>query len=197
MRDSRAAEQAFQRLREFIKAKDAKTLPYRTAVLDSMTTWSQAQMEAILVANNRKDGKAQIQDYGALAEEMRNLFGMCVRAFEYVVLIAHEEIEKDELTGSIVARPLCLGKKFVSFLPGCVDEMWFCESRVVANKRVFSIKTLPDSRHPFLRTAVANLPMTLEDATYEKIAKLGGFWTEPTTQATQPTKPNAAQAATH
>lgn len=179
MNDSQAATRTVVRLRELIALKTAGKMPYKTGILDSLTTWSQAQMDAILTANGRKDGKAQIQDYGALADDMRSLFGMCVRAFENVILIAHEDIEKDELTGAIIASPLCLGKKFVKHLPGYVDEMWFCESKALAGKRVFTIKTLPDSRHPFLRTAISNMPQVLEDPSYEKIAKLGGFWVEP------------------
>src|SRR3990167_6405365 len=179
MNDSQAATHALLRLKEFIALKTAGKLPYRTLVLDSLTTWSQAQMDAILTANGRKDGKAQIQDYGALADDMRSLFGMAIRVAEFVILIAHEDIEKDELTGAIVASPICLGKKFIKHLPGYVDDMWFCESRAIAGKRSFSIKTLPDSRHPFLRTAIANMPQLMEDPSFEKIAKLGGFWEEP------------------
>lgn len=175
LHDPGAASRVMPRIREFIKARNEGRLQYRTGVLDSLTSWSMAQMATILAANNRSDGRAQIQDYGALAEDMQTLFGACVRAFENVIVIAHEDTEKDELTGAIVSRPVCLGRKFLSLLPKYVEEMWFCESKVLAGKRTFSIKTIPDARHQWLRTAVAGMPLILEDPSYPKIAKLGGF----------------------
>lgn len=198
LNDPDAARRATSQLRTFISMKSAGKMPYKTCVFDSMTTWSQAQLEQILASNNRQGGKAQIQDYGALAEDMRSFFGMGVRAFDNVIIIAHEETEKDELTGVIVARPLCLGKKFVSFLPSYVEEMWYCESRVMAGKRAFSIKTLPDSRHPFLRTSIPNMPMSMDEPSYPKIAALAG-WTQgggAGTSTTTDVKAGAQAAAT-
>jgi hypothetical protein len=161
LHDPGAADAAKARVMEFKNSQ--RKHGYRTCVFDSLTAWSNAQMGSILRINRRE--KPQVQDYGMLADEMTSMLGRAIVSFDHVIVIAHEDLEKDEALGTFVAKPLCLGKKFVSGLPGYMEEMWFCESRAMGGKRKFSIKTLPDGRHPFLRTAIKDMPALMEDAT--------------------------------
>ena len=173
-RDDAAADKAKARLMEFSAMKRAGKLPYRTCVIDSLVAWSNATMASVMRMS--KLDKPSQKEFGELANEQEQFKGFAVATFDYLVIIAHEEVEKDEVSGALVAKPLALGKAFSKGLPPYMSEIWFCDSQIGATGRKFTIKTVKDTRHPFLRTAVKGMPPVMEDATFEKIAKLGGFW---------------------
>ncbi len=81
-----------------------------TVVVDSLTTLSDLAMNRILALNGRAGGTPQLQDWLQQMNWLKN-FILQVKALPcHVVFIAHEQIEKDELTGKLEALPALTGK---------------------------------------------------------------------------------------
>src|SRR3990167_8905718 len=178
--DDTAWDKAKARLLEFNALRRAGKLPYETCVVDSLIAWSNAVMRGIMRTSKLEHPSPK--EFGMLAAEQEQFMGYVVATFKYAILIAHEEIDKDEATGAYVGKPLALGKAYPKTLPPYMSEIWYCDSQVTGMERKFPIRTLRDLKHSYLRTAIKNMPHNMENASYEKIAKLGGFW-EPATVA--------------
>lgn len=79
---------------------------YKTLVIDSLTNMFRLWKECILAINNR--AHLQIADYNTLDQVLQNQFLPTLKALPipYIVLIDHEDYDKDELTGAIQEFPI-------------------------------------------------------------------------------------------
>jgi hypothetical protein len=129
-----AWEKRTQLIDECIKFK--KPFPFKTLVIDSMTTLSDYLMDDYIYRSQLgikrpMEGVNSMQDYQLYEKHMsRVLVGVLAQDIN-VVVIAHMDVDKDENTGMIERKPLVKGKALGPKLP-----MWFEE--------VYAITAKPD-----------------------------------------------------
>jgi len=134
-----------------------------TLVVDSLTKAGEFLLDHIKSLTGRK--QLQIQDWGTFKDEMmawyQNLFlGKC-----NVIVIAHEQVIKDELTGAI-ERTLLLPGQSASRLPSVCDEFWY----LVKDIRGKNVKRVLKCDGDRITSAGSRSWITdMEDPTYAKI----------------------------
>lgn len=117
-----AARAADAKLKEL-----AKSCPYSTVVIDSITTLSDIAMNEVLKNNGRPDQTPQQQDW---LQQMNWISNFIVRAKNLpcnVVFIAHENMIKDETTGAIKILPLVTGK-MAGRIQLLFDEVYYTQA---------------------------------------------------------------------
>ena len=99
-----------------------------TYVIDSATTWAQTIMNVILKKAGRAGTFPFQQDYGPAMSILEN----AVRDFTSLpcdcILTAHEDIDKDEISGRMFVGPLFWGK-LKGRLPLLFDEIYHAETK--------------------------------------------------------------------
>jgi len=82
---------------------------FATYVIDSMTTWAQAMMNQINAAAKRP-GQPAIQDYGIQQRTAQMYYNMWAELPCDVFLLAHVDIQRDEVSGKMETGLLVPGK---------------------------------------------------------------------------------------
>jgi hypothetical protein len=117
----------------------AKDLP-ATICYDSLTSLSDIVLEYVLAMNGRND--PQFQDWGqAIVKIEESIQSACSLAANFI-LIAHEQVQRDELTGSIRNDPMTIGKlsqKIAMYF----DEVMYTDVVSVNNKNEVKLLTEP------------------------------------------------------
>jgi len=95
----------FMKITREIESK-AKALPWKTLVIDSVSTYSQAALKHIVRTNpgikrSPKDNPG-LQDYGILKREFQRVIPGILGLPMNIVMIGHIKIDKDETTGEII-----------------------------------------------------------------------------------------------
>lgn len=109
----------------------AKQNPYKTIVLDSLTTFSDESMKYLIKANpgvikRMSTQGVQIpvlQDYQMARIWFKQVIGALLAMPCNVIVTAHIQIEKDEATGQILRTPMMAGK-LSKELPIYFGEVW-------------------------------------------------------------------------
>lgn len=156
-------------------AKDGK-FPYKTIVLDSLTTWSELLMKEILRQTVNKikgpiagrDDIPGMQHYGLNSVFFKEQLGNFLKFPCNVVVTAHIDITKDETTGEILRRPLVSGK-LASYLPIIFGEVYRAYVDQKENKSVHLAQTKSDSKYN-CRSQLPGLPAIVE-LTYKSLVK--------------------------
>lgn len=137
----------------FSLANQGKPLPYKTYVLDSLTTFVSYLLDDYIHVSQRGikrplDGVNAMQDYQLLDKHLTQIISGLLSLQANVVFVGHMGVEKDEMTGSILRRPLMSGK-FADKLP-----MWFEEVYIarVTPEGKFILQTKPDHTYAIART---------------------------------------------
>lgn len=97
----------------------------KTIVMDSMTTVSAMTMSWTLFSNRKAlDTQPSLPDWGKQVEELKRFLNLC-RSLKGInfICIAHEQYEKDELSGRVWCLPLVTGK-FAQQISGYFDEVY-------------------------------------------------------------------------
>lgn len=182
-----------------------KSGKYTTLVLDTLTTWCIAEAEDIVAnkkgkSNPKMEGKLSMNDYGILADRMTTLLSLAISLYDIVVVTAHQQPFEDPVSGGLILQPMAMGKKFLSLLPGYMEEIWQCSGDHVGGQRTFKIRTAKDFMHPYVRTNIRDAngqypPEIVEGWDYEAFAKFGGFQSQaipvPPTPAPTPQTPES------
>ena len=147
-----AWEKRTQALDALIKAK--QPFPFKTVVLDSITTLSHHLMEDYIFRSQTGlkrplPGINGLQDYGLYEKHMtRMLSGLLAQPINFIVL-GHVDVDRDESTGTISRKPLCAGQQLAKKLPIWFDEVYV--AKVTSDgKRV--LQTQPDATYSIVRT---------------------------------------------
>lgn len=117
----------------------------KTVVLDSLTTLGEVLMDKI-VGNGNPDTKIQIQHWGDFQRYLKWLGEdvLCARELDkHVVFIAHEQMEKDELTNQVVYT-LNLGGRLRTSYDLYFSDCWRCFVRS-GQTTDFLVRTMPGS----------------------------------------------------
>ena len=92
-----------------------RNCPFETLVLDSVTTMQEHNMNRILLINNRK--MPTMNEWNVLIAGTVDTFMRLIRLGKHFVVIAHEQLLQDEITGEVMYRPIIAGKKTPERLP--------------------------------------------------------------------------------
>ena len=149
-----------------------KSLPFKTLVLDSITTFSSLTLKHIMMTNPgiKRNPSAQgdqphLQDYGILKREFAKLIPGLLSLPCNVVMLGHISTEKDEMTGELVRGPLMDGS-FAKELPIYFKEVW---RTFVDDKGNYLAQTKADHRFA-CRSQIHGLPNPLPLA-YSELEK--------------------------
>jgi len=102
-----------------------------TLVIDSLTKAGELLLDNIKRVSGRK--QMQIQDWGTFKDEILFWFNGLFTGKCNVIIIAHEQVIKDELTGAI-ERTLLLPGQSSQRLPSVADEFWYLIKQPVGKK---------------------------------------------------------------
>lgn len=94
-----------------------------TYVLDSVTTWTESIMNAILKAERRNGQPPQIQDYQAQMGTIRDAIKVMTGLPCNFIATGHIDTMKDDVTGRIVTGPMVTGKMKAK-MPLLFDEIY-------------------------------------------------------------------------
>jgi|TARA_R100000093_G_scaffold18960_5_gene11047 hypothetical protein len=111
-----------------------------TYALDSVTTWSEALMNAILKSNGRAAGIPQMQDYLVQINTLRDAIKLITSIPCDVILTGHVDSEKDEVTGRLTTGVMITGK-LKEKLPLLMDEVYMATSKESSKGVEYSILT--------------------------------------------------------
>lgn len=154
------------KLQEEVKAEPTK---YENVVLviDSATTLFSHMRRLILQVQGR--GAMEIQDWGIILSNLEELFSVLFTLpFKHVILIAHDQAERDELIGKVEIKPLIDGqmKNKVGLY---VEELYYMAPEITKDKAIYQVLTKPLGRVTQARTS-RNLK-TYEPADFSVIFK--------------------------
>jgi hypothetical protein len=80
-------------------------------VIDGLTGLSDMVLNAVIVMN-KATNKSNLQaHYGDAIEKIKEIVNICAGSGKNFILLSHTTLEKDELSGRLVERPLVYGKK--------------------------------------------------------------------------------------
>ena len=164
-----AFQDFIKQMREFYKQAKEGTLPYKTVILDSLTTFQECVMRDVKY-NNHTEGKPMtLPEWGLLISALRKQIYDITGLGVHVVVTAHAQTVKDDLTCAIKTQPLLYGKDLPGQVPLWFDEAYYAEVRKGKDGIVFEVKTVGDSR----KTAKSRLGLDAveEGLTYDKIIK--------------------------
>ncbi len=138
-------------------------LPFKTLVLDSITTFSSLVLNHIILTNpgikrtvSAQGSQPCLQDYGILKREFAKLIPGLLSLQCNVVMLGHISTEKDETTGELIRGPLMDGS-FAKELPIYFKECW----RIYVNdKGEHLAQTKSDARYS-CRSQIPGLPNPL------------------------------------
>lgn len=97
---------------------------YKTVVYDTTTNLSDIFMNRILYLNGRAGQTPQLQDYFKLMTDFKQLIYRSKTLPAHVIFIAHEHVDKDEVSGGMRSVPLLSGK-LASRLGGMFNEVYY------------------------------------------------------------------------
>ena len=134
---------------------------YNTIIIDSLTQLSDVMLEALMKRYNTKRGHIHIpsmQDYQYLGIEFKNYIHRLLRLDCNIVINAHIQINKDEITGEILRMPQMNGTKTAKWLPTILEEVYYCH-RV---EKGSAIEYVADSKNEKFgcRSQIPGLPKT-------------------------------------
>jgi hypothetical protein len=116
--------------KELIPMQKSGDFAYKTIIIDSITTFSSAVLKHIVQTNpgikrnaTKQGVQPCLQDYGILKREFARLIPGILSLPCNIIMTAHVDVTKDELTGAIQRRPLMDGA-FSAQLPIYFKEVW-------------------------------------------------------------------------
>ncbi len=149
---------------ELIPQEKSGEMKFKTLVLDSLTTFSQAVLTHIVKTNpgikrvaSRQGVQPCQQDYGILKREFAKLIPNLLGLPCNVVMLGHISVEKDESTGEILRGPLMDGS-FSQQLPIYFKEVFHT---YIDSKGQYMAQTKSDARFTCLRSQIPGLPNPL------------------------------------
>ena len=129
-----------QKLKEFGMKCD-----YQTLVIDSVTTMQEEMMRRILLLNRKTE--PTLHEWMVLVRNMRDLFGRITKFPQHIVVTAHEELVRDEISGEVLIQPLIVGK-MANSLPIFYDECYRAQvGRDKEGKPIYQIMTTATTKY--------------------------------------------------
>jgi hypothetical protein len=134
--------------------------PFQTIVIDSITTMEEYCMDRALAANHR--AMPTMNEWNVLIADLKDLFMRATKMSTHLVVIAHEQMIQDEITGEVMIRPQIVGKKLPAQLPLWFDEVYRTQvSRTKEGIPMYSILTVADMKYT-AKSRIHCLPATMD-----------------------------------
>ena len=147
-----------------IKMQKEKNYPFKTLVIDSITTFSSAVLHHIVKTNpgikrviTKQGEQPGMQDYGILKREFQRLIPGLLTLDMNVIMLGHVSVEKDETTGEII-RSVLMDGSFAQQLPIYFEEVYRAYVEEKNGVRSYLAQTRPDSKFSKLRSQIPGLP---------------------------------------
>lgn len=158
--------------KDLIPQQKAGKMEFDTLAIDSMTTFSAATLRHIIKTNpgikrstSAQGVQACQQDYGILKREFGRLIPGLLGLPMNFIATAHFEVDKSELTGEIIRKPIMDGS-FAQSLPIFFDEVYALKVR---DGKTYA-QTQPDIYFDFCRSSIPGIPKEIE-LTFENLTK--------------------------
>jgi len=159
-----------RKLHELEDQKDS--LVYKTIILDSLTTFYDRLMEAIIKANpgfkRTAPGVPTLQEYGIATSHFKGYITRLLALKANVIITAHCATNKDELTGAIKYEPLLPGK-LASWLPIVFQEAYRTFTKSTQGKTEYFSQTKATYNY-LARTQLPGLPDPIKSV-YSSVEK--------------------------
>lgn len=120
---------------------------YHGIILDSITTISDACMNHVISINKHYPGIPTLPERNAALETMKSMLSRIQSSNKHFILIAHERMDKDEMTGRIWCRPAVAGQYSAS-MPVYFDEVYHGNPRRTSHGIEYKFDTAQDSVCP-------------------------------------------------
>jgi phage nucleotide-binding protein len=153
-----------------------KNCPYATVGLDSLTTFYDEMMKEIIKQNpNGKRLRADktevpiLSDYNLMNHYFKQIVTKLLALPCHIVVTAHIQRSKDELTGEILHEPALSGKLAV-YLPIVFEEVYRIYVKGEGNQREYLLQTQKDSRY-LARSQLSGIQNPLR-ASWENLVKI-------------------------
>jgi AAA domain-containing protein len=176
-RDSTQPGKAFTdaeaKLRELTKAISDGTGP-KTVAIDSLTFAEKSIMSRVLMM----DGKAptfppQLNHYKSVIAQLEDFISKLCGLPINIIVTAHEDIDKDDITGQMVRGIGVTGKKLPTVLPGYFNELWYAEVQALPGKAAEHILRVTPTNLVAARSVYSNkLNPSENHDIWKKLAKL-------------------------
>lgn len=149
---------------------DAK-LQYETLVLDSLTTIADACKRQLKAEGgaNKMDGLSQPQ-WGQFIERITELFYLMQRIQATVIVIAHDRLVVDDLTGGIMNQLLVQTKDLPTKIPVFFDEVYYFNVEMVGGQSKFRTRTQRDAKR-YAKSRLGLEPIE-DDLEYKRILEV-------------------------
>lgn len=115
---------------------------FETLIIDSLTTAATACMDYVLSLNRRTGQNPQLQDWLTQMNELKEMIKLVKATKKHVIVLAHEQVEKDEITGRIWMLPLITGK-MARQIGLYFDEVYHSEAKQKKDETIYSLLTKP------------------------------------------------------
>ena len=164
-----ARQDAWTKVKKIVSILMRKMPKDSTLVIDSLTRVSEYLIRWIQKTGNIK--QLRIQDWGIFAEEMSYFFNLLLSSNSQCncIVIAHETVNKDELTGAI-ERAIAVPGKTANTVPGLVDEFWYMTAETKGTKSNRKTVRILQTTNDRITNAGSRCWMPdIENPTYDKI----------------------------
>jgi hypothetical protein len=166
-----------KRVNELARMQKAGEYPYKTLVIDSITTFSSACLSHIVQTNpgikrviTAQGQQPGMQDFGILKREFQRLIPGLLTLEMNVVMLGHISITKDEFSGELI-RGVLMDGSFAEQLPIYFEEVYRAYvTEVQGGKREFFAQTQSDGKFK-CRSQIPGLPSVIP-LKYEELSKL-------------------------
>lgn len=112
-----------------------------TYYLDSATTWTDAAMNLTVKKAGRPGGYPYQNDFMPTMNMIENAIREITSLPCDAIITAHEDIDKDEVTGRIRVGPNFVGKTARQKLPALFDEIYVTQAKETSGSVQFSLLT--------------------------------------------------------
>lgn len=150
--------------------------PFKTVILDSITTFSNALMKEVIRQNpSSKRTKVNdtlvpfLPDYQIAISHFKDIIMTLLSLPCNFVATGHIQTSKDEMTGEILNEPLIYGKDLPSWLPVVFEEVYRSFTETVDGKTSFMAQSKADRKY-IARTQLQGIPEKFK-LSYEELKK--------------------------
>lgn len=147
-----------------------------TFVVDSYTTFADALMAWVKNERGTQGKKNTFDDWGANRDKTKDVIKQLMTLPCNVILTAHADVERDEVTGDMIGGPMAPGKLTVE-LPMLFDEVYFLDSEGEGESATFNLYTKKHRMYP-ARSRLASqhdLDAVMEDPSFKNILNSAGY----------------------
>jgi len=112
----------------------------KTVVIDSTTTLSDFTLSHVLHENNHTGQQPTLPDWGKQIRYLMDVINLGVGLGTNFICVAHEQYQKDELSGRVWCLPLVTGK-YANRVGGSFDELYHTKVTETAGVHKYELET--------------------------------------------------------